>query len=408
MLNKQINAYFRRTYIFIFIFVFSCLNGCTGNEDEKVVDTKHLPQLNDGKATKETKALYQNLFALQGKHVLFGHQDDLAYGVNWINEDGRSDVKDTTGAYPAITGWEIGGLDIGDEANLDRVNFDEMKQWIKDVYQRGGINTISWHMFSPVNGKNSWSGGDTVRHLLPGGEYHEKFKTYLDTYVEFNKQLVVTNTDGEQVHIPIIFRPWHEHNGDWFWWSKGHTPEEDYKTLWRFTVEYLRDVNQQHNLIYAFSPDRSRMNLDNFRSDYLWGYPGDEYIDIIGFDNYHDLHHSENADELAQKLQNLTFSLEQVALIAKEKNKLAALSEGGSDGIANPRFWTDVLLESLNKNEDTRSISYVVVWRNANKEIEKRDHFYAPYPEHASADNFREFYNHPFVLFNDGLPSLYE
>src|SRR5690606_26721147 len=149
MLSTQFKLYFRHTCIFIFTFIFICLSGCAGNEDEKIVaDTKHVPQLNDGKATKETKALYQNLFAIQGKHVLFGHQDDLAYGVNWINEDGRSDVKDITGAYPAITGWEIGGLDIGDEANLDRVNFEEMKQWIKDVYQRGGINTISWHMFS--------------------------------------------------------------------------------------------------------------------------------------------------------------------------------------------------------------------------------------------------------------------
>ncbi len=364
-------------------------------------------QLNDKNATDETRALYHNLQKLQGNHVLFGHQDDLAYGVNWINEDGRSDVKDTVGAYPAITGWEIGGLAIGNDANLDRVNFEEMKQWIKDVYLRGGINTISWHMYNPVNGKNSWSGGDTVKHMLPGGSHHNKFKRYLDSYIAFNKQLLVKNSAGEEIHIPIIFRPWHEHNGDWFWWAKGHTNEADYKSLWRFTVEYLRDTHQQHNLIYAFSPDRSRMNLDTFEADYLWGYPGDEYIDIIGFDNYHDLKPADNPEEQQAKLQSLVFSLEQVAKIAKKKNKLAALSEGGSDGIANPHFWTEVLLAGLQDNTYTRQISYVVVWRNANKEIEKRDHFYAPFPEHPSADDFRDFYENPFVLFNDGLPDLY-
>lgn len=365
------------------------------------------PALTDSQATPETQALYRNLFAMQGKHVLFGHQDDLAYGVHWIREEGRSDVKDTVGAYPAVSGWEIGGLAIGAEENLDRVNFGKMQQWIKDVYLRGGINTISWHMYNPVTGENSWSGGDTVRHLIPGGDHHEKFKTWLDTFVEFNQQLFIEKQNGERIHIPIIFRPWHEHNGDWFWWAKGHTIEADYKALWRFTVEYLRDQHQQHNLIYAFSPDRSRMNLDSFETDYLWGYPGDEYIDIIGFDNYHDLKAATDPADQQQKLRDLIFSLQQVATIAEAKNKLAALSEGGSDGIPNPRFWTDVLLAGLNHDELTRKISYVVVWRNANKAIEQRDHFYAPYPEHASAGNFREFYAHPFVLFNDGLPGLY-
>ena len=361
----------------------------------------------DKNVTVETRALLNNLKALSSKHLLFGHQDDLAYGVNWIDEDGRSDVKDVSGAYPAITGWEIGGLDIGNEANLDRVNFDNMEKWIKDVYSRGGINTISWHMFSPVNGKNSWSGGDTVSKIIPGGEFHDKFKSYLDTYVEFNKKLVTTDASGKEVHIPIIFRPWHEHNGDWFWWSKGHTAEEDYVALWKFTVEYLRDTHQQHNLVYAFSPDRSRMNIDNFREDYLWGYPGDDYVDIIGFDNYHDLKPGENAEDQAKKLASLISSLQGVATIAQEKNKLAALSEGGSDGIANPQFWTDVLLAAMQHDELTRQIAYVVVWRNANKAIEERDHFYAPYPGHPSAENFREFYNSPYVLFNDGLHNIY-
>ncbi len=364
--------------------------------------------LNDDLATPETRALYQNLAKLQGKHVLFGHQDDLAYGVNWINESGRSDVKDTAGAYPAVTGWEIGGLELDHAANLDRVNFVEMRAWISDIYLRGGVNTISWHMYNPVNGKNAWSGGETVKHLLPGGNKHELFKDYLDRFVAFNKSLMIKNKEGKTLHIPIIFRPWHEHNGDWFWWSKGHTDEKDYIALWRFTVTYLRDHHKQHNLIYAYSPDRSRIDLQHFNEGYFWGYPGDEYIDIIGFDNYHDLQPSDSEEQQQNRIKELALSLEHVAKIAANKNKIAALSEGGSDGIKQSRFWTDVLLKGLKHNEYTRNISYVVVWRNANKQIEKRDHFYAPYPEHHSADNFRLFYRDPFVLFNDTLPNLYQ
>lgn len=406
--NRRFNQKLNYNLHCFLVLVLALLLSACKEETKTEIAPALSPKLIDVRATAETRALYENLFALQGKHVLFGHQDDLAYGVNWVAEDGRSDVKDTAGAYPAITGWEIGGLAIGEEVNLDKVNFKKMQQWIKDVYTRGGINTISWHMYNPVTGENSWSGGDTVSRMIPGGDHHEKFKSWLNAFVEFNQQLFVESADGKQVHIPVIFRPWHEHNGDWFWWAKGHTEEAAYQALWRFTVEYLRDEHQQHNLIYAFSPDRSRINLENFKTDYLWGYPGDDYVDIIGFDNYHDLKPASTPTEQEQKLRDLIFSLSQVAQIAKEKNKLAALSEGGADGVPNPHFWTEVLLAGLMANDDTRRISYVVVWRNANKNIEQRDHFYGPFPEHASAKNFREFYAEPFVLFNDGLPELYK
>lgn len=362
----------------------------------------------DLSATKETKALLKNLNILSQQAVLFGHQDDMAYGVHWIDEEGRSDVKDTAGAYPAVTGWELGGLALRHEANLDDVNFKKMAQWIKAIYLRGGINTISWHMYNPVTGENAWSDGEIVKQIIPGGEFHEKLKTYLDQFVAFNKQLKVKNEDSdEEIHIPIIFRPWHEHNGDWFWWGKDNTKEEDYRALWQFTVNYLRDTHQQHNLIYAFSPDRSRIDLSLFRRDYLWGYPGDEFVDIIGIDNYHDLKHTNDETEQAINISNFSASLEEVVRLADEKNKLAALTEGGSEGIGNPNFWTEVYLKGISHNETTLRIAYALVWRNANKEKENREHFYAPFPEHPSAESFKTFYKSEFTLFNDGLHGIY-
>lgn len=67
--------------------------------------------LSDKKATPETKILYKNLTDLSKKSILFGHQDDLAYGVNWKYEAGRSDVKEVTGDYPAVYGWDLAGLE---------------------------------------------------------------------------------------------------------------------------------------------------------------------------------------------------------------------------------------------------------------------------------------------------------
>jgi mannan endo-1,4-beta-mannosidase len=59
--------------------------------------------------------------------------------------------------------------------------------------------------------------------------------------------------------------------------------------LWQFTVHYLRDTKKLHNLIYVFSPDRSRWNLDDAPVDYLYAYPGDDYVDVLGIDNYRDV-----------------------------------------------------------------------------------------------------------------------
>ena len=364
----------------------------------------------DSQATMETKALLWNLKKLSGRYLLFGHQDDLAYGYTWSAYDsnadqGQSDVKAVTGAYPAISGWDLGHLERGKPTNLDNVNFAQIQQWIRDTYQRGGISTISWHMDDPVSGNSSWHKESVVEHIIPGGKAHQKFKQFLDQFARFNAELKVS-VDGIETPIPIIFRPWHEHSGDWFWWGKGNTSEADYIKLWQFTVEYLRDKKNIHNLLYAYSPDRSRINLDHFEQDYLWGYPGDDYVDILGIDNYHDFRIADDIDKNLQQ-QDLIRSLESLADIATQKNKLAALTEGGQETLPDSTFWTDRLLAGVLASPKTKKIAFVTVWRNADHAKENREHFYAPYPGHPSAKNFVEFYNHPFVMFQDNLPNLY-
>src|SRR5690606_19182131 len=118
---------------------------------------------------------------------------------------------------------------------------------IKAGFSRGGVITISWHITNPVTGgSHSDNKTQAVHHIIPGGKLHPQFIASLDKLIAFNEQLKIKNTDGKEVWIPIIFRPWHEHNGEWFWWGKGNTTEENYIKLWRFTVNYLRK-NNQHN-----------------------------------------------------------------------------------------------------------------------------------------------------------------
>lgn len=380
------------------------LLSCSDTDDTHPVTRASLV---DSKATAETRALYLNLQRLSPEHVLFGHQDALAYGVLWEGEDDRSDIRDVVGSHPAVYGWELGNLELGAEENLDKVSFQRMRGWMQAAYQRGGVITLSWHMNSPVTGGNAWDTRPTVEDIIPGGTHHHQLKAYLDVFVQFNEQLALVDEQGKKHYIPIIFRPWHEHNGDWFWWGKGHTSEADYIALWRFTVNYLRDQKRVHNLLYSFSPDRSRMAIDNIARDYVYGYPGDDYVDIIGLDNYWDLGHPANHASAEQQREDFARSLQAIVAIADEKGKVAALTEGGQEALPDPHFWSQTVLPAIKAKQLQRKVAYMMFWRNANREREGRDHFYVPYEGHASAEDLLIFSRHSLVLFENELPDMY-
>jgi len=337
----------------------------------------------DSLATPETVALFQNLKSLAQTKVLFGHQDDLAYGVGWSVEDGRSDVKSVCGDYPAVYGWDIG--DISSTSNLDGVNFENMKGWIKEAHARGGINTITMHLDNPVSGGNAWDNSEAVRHILPGGLYHASYIGTLDLIVDFLKDLKAE--DG--TYIPIILRPYHEHNHTWSWWGSNSCTVEEYNALWQMTVEYLRDEQNIHHLLYAISPQEIRTE-----AQYLERYPGDEYVDILGHDDY-------QLWSLGYVAQ-LGRTLDMIATLAEARGKISALTEVGVDKVPQSNWWTAYLFAALNYNENARKTAWALVWRNASE-----SHFFAPYPGHASVPDFIMFYNNPLTAFENDLTDLY-
>lgn len=342
----------------------------------------------DSEATKKTKALYANLLALKDNYVLFGHQDALAYGVKWKEEEGRSDVKDVCGQYPAVFGWDISKLGKY-EHNIDSVHFGKMKEWMKEVYKMGGVNTISWHMDNFTSKGSSWDTTACVAHILPGGPHHELYKQKLDLFADFIDDLKVGFIFKKK--IPIIFRPLHEMTGHWFWWGKGHATPEEYKALWQFTVEYLRDEKDLHNLLYCFSTDICE-NIE----EYMEYYPGDDYVDIMGMDDYWDVGERGNPE-------NLTMRLRMLVELAEAHNKIPVLSETGFETIPHESWWTDILLHHIKKDPTASRIAYLLVWRNA-----RLNHHYAPYSGHISAPNFQEFVQDSTILLESQLPKMYK
>lgn len=335
------------------------------------------------RSTQETKNLYHNLQRLSQKGVMFGHQDALAYGMGWKYKDGRSDVKEVAGDYPAVVGWDLGHLELGSSVNLDSVPFDKMRAFAQQVYTQGGLNTFSWHLNNPLDpAKTSWDKMDsTIQHLFKDKAAMRVYDSWLDELAGF--MLSLKGSKGEL--IPVVFRPFHEHTGSWFWWGRGHCSPAEYKRLWQYTVNYLRQKNV-NNLLFAYSTDRF-----SSREDYLERYPGDEYVDIVGFDLYHRL----PADTTKIKEVNSAFiadahrMVEAVQQIGKEKKKVWVFSETGLEMIPVADWWTNILLPVVKD----AGVAYVLVWRNG-----RPDHYYAPFPGQESAENFKAFATHPKVF----------
>jgi mannan endo-1,4-beta-mannosidase len=352
--------------------VILSLAACTGK-----------PAPSDPKATHETINLYRNLLKLQAEGMLFGHQDDLAYGIGWVYEEGRSDVKDVVGDYPAVYGWELGHLELGDAYSLDSVHFDKIQGWIKTVYERGGVNTISWHLRNPLTGGSSWdtSSKEVVKSILPGSEKNELYKTYLDKMADFLNGL--KTDDG--TFVPVLFRPFHEHTGSWFWWGKNLCTVEEYVALWRFTVDYLQNEKGIHHVLYAYSTDRFTST-----EEYLERYPGDDIVDLLGFDLY------DRGPDYFPTMKNCA---EMLTTLATEKGKIAAVTEAGGPIAENHEWWTGVL-ETLRPFD----LSYFLVWRNPHKTAGHGA--FAPYKGSPDSKNFIEFYNDPKTLFQKTITRM--
>src|SRR6266516_6998813 len=103
----------------------------------------------------------------------------------------------------------------------------------------------------------------------------------------------------------------------WFWWGARHATPDEYRQLWRFTVEYLRDRRGVHNLLWAYSTD-----VFDTKQAYLERYPGDAYVDVLGFDDYQSVRTPATRDLFAHRLRD-------VVELAEARGKIPALTETG-------------------------------------------------------------------------------
>lgn len=316
--------------------------------------------------------LLNRMAELQTRGYMVGHQDDPFYGITWsgIADDahpqrGRSDVLEAAGDWPAVMGFDLGGIEMGDEKNLDSVPFTRIREELIAHHQRGGIVTLSWHPRNPLTGGTTWDNTDTtvVRSVLPGGAQHRKFLLWMKLVRNFLKTL---RTDDDRP-IPIIFRPWHENNGGWFWWGSKQCSPQDYKALWCMLQDYLL-CEGFDNLVWSWSP-----NLGIKPTDFD-SYPGDDRVDLLGVDAY-------QWGTEQDFVRDLNADLKVLSGFAAERGKLLALTECGLKNVPDPTWWTRVLKPQI----DRFAICYFLAWRNAGPH-----EFFGPAPDEKNAVYFRE------------------
>jgi len=384
----------------IFILSLVLIAGCNSNKN------KVNEPLADSGRTERTENMLGNLKLLGDSGVyMFGHHDDTVYGIGWEADytndstvSARSDVKSVCGDLPAVLSFDLGHIELGDDKNLDGVPFDRIRKEIINHFDHGGMVTLSWHLDNPLSGGTAWVADslkdiekNTVAAVLEGGEKHEMFLGWLDKIADFINSLETPYG----IKVPVVFRPWHEHTGSWFWWGQELCTTEQYKALWQMTAERLKDKGVI-NALLAYSPG-TEPNGD--ADKYLERYPGDEIIDVLGLDSYCFAPEADTL-QIADYTQKLDKNLGMIEKVAKEHGKAMALTETGYEGIKTENWWTETLAPVLAKHP----VSYVLVWRNAR---ERPSHHYAPYPGHLSSSDFVKFYNLNETLFLHDVNALY-
>ena len=311
--------------------------------------------ISDAQATAETRALFANLRDTPTEHIRFGQQHATDEAISADATQG--DVFDMTGKYPAVFGFDAGLALRGDEkpgsGSDQSANATALANAIQDADSKGAIVTLSAHWYNPTTGGSFNDTTETVANILPGGSHSATFNAMLDGIAQ--TALQAKRSDGTL--IPIIFRPLHENNGSWFWWGATHATAAEYKELYRYIVNYLRDIKGVHNLLYAYSPG-GKFNGDS--TDYLATYPGDQWVDILGYDDY--------ADDIPSWINAVVTDMTMVGNEAESRGKIAAFTEFGRKNI--PQSGNDYgnydFYDALRKAliQSVPNIAYMMTWAN--------------------------------------------
>ena len=200
-----------------------------------------------------------------GKRILSGQFSDFGNGANLrIMER----VHEKTGHWPALVGVDYADFPRGS------LTTKVPNQVAINYWKQGGLVTVMAHMYNPANPKD---GGLRDKGVILA----DLLKEDTDTHKRWMQQLDLA-ADGllelKRAGVVVLWRPFHEMNGGWFWW--GAQDFDTFIKVWRHMFHYFSETKGLDNLLWVYGPNHGQ-NTAKY-------YPGDRYVDIVGLDAYTD------------------------------------------------------------------------------------------------------------------------
>jgi mannan endo-1,4-beta-mannosidase len=240
----------------------------------------------DPNATPEARALLDLFYRISGKYTLTGQH-------NYPNTKDRNTrfAAEYIGQTPAIWSTDMGFAEDGNsDSYLARP--DIVREAIRQ-HNKGSIITICWHAVPPTadepvtfqpRGKVAPDSLASVQGqlldeqfkevLTPGTRLYKRWAAQVDSIAVYLKKL-------QEANVPVLWRPYHEMNGDWFWWG-GRVGENSTADLYRQLYDRMVNYHKLNNLVWIWSVDRPSTPIRKFSNFY----PGNNYLDILALDVY--------------------------------------------------------------------------------------------------------------------------
>ncbi|WP_373231279.1 glycosyl hydrolase [Cohnella sp.] len=282
-------------------------------------------------SSNNAKKLLKFLHEIKGKYTLTGMHSFLEKPDLYAEK-----IKQITGNYPAIKGYELGGILNQQPSQLQKERDGVVKSAI-GWHKSGGIVAMTYHIHLPGEcycWKKVNNGGisqeEFKKIITPGTEQYKKHLKDLDDAAIYLKKL-------RDAGVPVLWRPYHEMNGGWFWW--GRQPE--FTKLWDIMYKRFTEYHDLNNLLWVWSPGAPDEWSDPFESYYV----GSKKADVLALDIYHNKYKKEHHDQL----------------IALAKGKPIAIGENG-------HLPTPSLL-----NNDLKSYTWFMAWGNLLEETNSKD-----------------------------------
>ncbi|MFD2672728.1 glycosyl hydrolase [Marinicrinis sediminis] len=270
----------------------------------------------NSQATPEAREVLKMLYEIQGNRILAGQHDYLE-----VPDVYTEDIAEATGTYPILHGYELGAIMGQSSREVHEQRLGVINSAI-NWHKQGGLVTMTYH--APFPGmayewqyvKRPTTQQEFDQMLTPGTSLHVSLLKQLDEVAYYLKKL-------RDANVPVLWRPYHEMNGEWFWWGE----KKRFKALWALMYTRFTEKHKLHNLLWVWSanaPNRWSAPLQPFAVS-------QDQVDVYGLDIY-DRDYQHAYDE---QIRNLAGS-KPVAITESGEHPLPIL---GNDGIRNDYVW---------------------------------------------------------------------